>query len=174
MEFSNQQVEEWELPSVLDIKYRQIEKKHRTVSIIATMIFTFIILVIPFFINMASSDTWFYDQIIYILGGWSLITGCFVLLSFKGYEHKGYALRERDIIFKEGWIWRSTTVVPFNRIQHTEIDQGPIERMFGLSKLKIFTAGGASSDLKIPGLLPDTANKLKDYIQLKVGRDEEE
>lgn len=174
MEFSNQQVEEWQLPSVLDIKYRPIEKKHRTVSIIASMIFTFIILVIPFIINMASSDTWFYDQLIYILVGWLLITGFFILLSFQGYKHKGYALRERDIIFKEGWIWRSSTVVPFNRIQHTEIDQGPIERMFGLSKLKIFTAGGASSDLKIPGLLPETANKLKDYIQLKVGRDEEE
>jgi len=174
MEFSNQQIEERLLPSVLDIKYRAIERKHRTVSIIASTIFTFVILVIPFLINMASGDTWFYDHMIYILGGWLLILGFFILLSYKGYAHKGYALRERDIIFKEGWIWRSTTVVPFNRIQHTEIDQGPIERMFGLSKLKIFTAGGASSDLKIPGLLPETANKLKDYIQLKVGRDEEE
>jgi|GEM_PF-6009490 len=118
MEFSNQQIEERLLPSVLDIKYRAIERKHRTVSIIASTIFTFVILVIPFLINMASGDTWFYDHMIYILG--------------------------------------------------------PIERMFGLSKLKIFTAGGASSDLKIPGLLPETANKLKDYIQLKVGRDEEE
>lgn len=174
MDFSNQQVEEWELPSVLDIKYRAIEKKHRTVSIIASMIFTFIILVIPFIINMASNDTWFFDHIIFILVGWLLIVGFFILISYKGYEYKGYALRERDIIFKKGWIWRSTTIVPFNRIQHTEIDQGPIERMFGLSKLKIFTAGGASSDLKIPGLLPETANKLKDYIQLKVGKDEEE
>lgn len=174
MDFSNQQVEEWELPSVLDIKYRAIEKKHRTVSIVASMIFTFIILVIPFIINMASNDTWFFDHIIFILVGWLIIVGFLILLSYKGYEHKGYAMRERDIIFKEGWIWRSTTIVPFNRIQHTEIDQGPIERMFGLSQLKIFTAGGASSDLKIPGLLPETANKLKDYIQLKVGKDEEE
>lgn len=174
MDFSNQQVEEWELPSVLDIKYRSVEQKYRTVSIIATLIFTFIILVIPFVINMASSDTWFYDRIIYILLGWLLVTSFFILLAYKGYEHKGYALRERDIIFKEGWIWRSVTVVPFNRIQHTEIDQGPIERLFGLSKLKIFTAGGASSDLKIPGLLPNTANKLKDYIQQKVSTDEEE
>ena len=174
MEFSNQQIEESELPSVLDIKYRPVQKKHRTVSIIASTIFVLIILAIPLTINILSGDTWFYDHIVYILGIWILLYCFLILISFKGYQHKGYAMRERDIIFKEGWIWRSSTIVPFNRIQHTEIDQGPIERLFRLSKLKIFTAGGSSSDLKIPGLLPDTANRLKDYIQLKVGRDEEE
>mgnify|MGYP000262163581 CR=1 FL=1 len=43
MEFSNQQIVESELPSVQDIKYRSIEKKHRTVSIIATTIFALVI-----------------------------------------------------------------------------------------------------------------------------------
>ncbi len=174
MEFSNQQIEESELPSVLDIKYRSIQKKHRTVSIIVSTILALILLAIPLTINILSGDTWFFDHIIYIVGICCAVYGFLILLSFKGYANKGYAMRERDIIFKQGWIWRSSTIVPFNRIQHTEIDQGPIERMFGLSKLKIFTAGGSSSDLKIPGLLPDTANRLKDYIQIKVGRDEEE
>jgi len=174
MDFSNQQIEELELPSVLDIKYRPIQKQHRLVSIITSFLVALLILGVPFMINMLSGDTWFIDHILYVGSGWILILSFFLLLSFMGYKHKGYALRERDIIFKKGWIWRSATVVPFNRIQHTEIEQGPIERAFGLSKLKIFTAGGASSDLKIPGLLPETANKLKDYIQLKVGVDEEE
>ena len=174
MEFSNQQIVESELPSVLDIKYRSIQKKYRTVSIIAATIFALIILAIPLTINILSGDTWFYDYIIYIMGAWLLFYCFLILLSFKGYHHKGYAMRERDIIFKKGWIWRSSTIVPFNRVQHTEIEQGPIERLFRLSVLKIFTAGGSSSDLKIPGLLPETANRLKDYIQNKVGRDEEE
>lgn len=174
MDFSNQQIEESELPSVLDINYRSVQKKHRTVSIIASTIFSLIILAIPLTINILSGETWFFDHAIYILSGWLLFYGLLILVSFKGYAHKGYALRERDIIFKKGWIWRSSTIVPFNRIQHTEIDQGPIERLFDLSVLKIYTAGGSSSDLKIPGLLPDTANRLKDYIQLKVGKDEEE
>ena len=52
MEFSNQQIVESELPSVLDIKYRSIQKKHRTVSIIATTIFALIILAIPLTINI--------------------------------------------------------------------------------------------------------------------------
>jgi len=174
MEFSNMQIDEELLPSVLDIKYRAVEKRYRTVSIISSLITSCFLIGIPLGINLLSGETWFFDYMYYILSAWLLFSLFLLLLSFKGYTHKGYALRERDIIFKEGWIWRSTTVVPFNRIQHTEIDQGPIERMLGLSKLKIFTAGGASSDLKIPGLLPERANQLKDYIQNKVGRDEEE
>ena len=174
MEFSNQQIVESELPSVRDIKYRSIEKKHRTVSIIATTIFALVILVVPLIINILGGETWFYDYIIYILSFWILLYCFLILLSFKGFEHKGYAMRERDIIFKKGWIWRSSTIVPFNRVQHTEIEQGPIERIFRLSVLKIFTAGGSSSDLRIPGLLPENANRLKDYIQNKVERDEEE
>lgn len=174
MEFTNHQVFESDLPSVATVKYQSIQKSHRTVSIIASIITTLIMLAIPFFINLLSDDTWFYDHILYILSGWLLLTSFFIFLSYQGYRYKGYALRERDVIYKKGWLWRSSTVVPFNRIQHSEIDQGPIERLFGLSKLKIFTAGGASSDLNIPGLLPETANKLKDYIQLKVATDEEE
>jgi len=59
-------------------------------------------------------------------------------------------------------------------VQHLRIDQGPIERKFNLSRLKIFTAGGNSSDLSIPGLDPITSNKLKQFIVAKTGMDEEE
>ena len=57
MEFSNQQIVESELPSVLDIKYRSIQKKYRTVSIISATIFALIILAIPLTINILSGDT---------------------------------------------------------------------------------------------------------------------
>ena len=73
-----------------------------------------------------------------------------------------------------GLIWYSSTVIPFNRVQHCEISQGPIERLFKLSELKIFTAGGASSDMSVPGLNPETAHRLKEYIVIKTGMDEEE
>ena len=174
MEFTNDQIDEAMLPNVLDVKYSSIQKSYRTVAIIGTTLLFLFLLAIPLTINILADDTWFFDYAHYILPAWAFLLGFFIFTSFKGHQHKGYALRERDIIYKKGWIWRSTTVVPFNRIQHTEIDQGPIERMFGLSKLKVFTAGGASSDLKIPGLLPETANRLKDFIQLKAGKDEEE
>ena len=45
---------------------------------------------------------------------------------------------------------------------------------FNLAELKVFTAGGASSDLSISGLSPETAARIKDFIVIKTGIDEEE
>lgn len=94
--------------------------------------------------------------------------------TIRGYEHKLYALREKDVVYKTGWLWRHMTTVPFNRVQHVSIDQGPVERNFNLSKLKIFTAGGTASDMTIPGLRPETAEFLKEFIVKKTQSDEEE
>lgn len=84
--------------------------------------------------------------------------------NFASYKYKGIALREQDIIFKRGMIWRSTTIVPFKRVQHMEIHRNPIERKLDLASLKIFTAGGMGADLKISGLHNNEAEKLKQYI----------
>ena len=79
-------------------------------------------------------------------------------------KRKKYALREHDIIYSSGLIWRQKTVVPFSRIQHVEVTEGPIDRLFDLSRLNIYTAGGSSSDLTIPGLMPSRAESIKHYI----------
>lgn len=89
----------------------------------------------------------------------------------KAYASRRYALRERDLTYQSGWIWWSETAVPFNRIQHCEIEQGPIEKMYGLATLEVYTAGKNSSDLSIGGLERPVAERLKDYI---LGRIQEE
>jgi len=99
---------------------------------------------------------------------------CMALLIFlfekKRYHQKGLALREHDISYKEGVFFQKTVTIPFNRIQHSEISRGPIERKFKLSTLKIFTAGGSQSDLSISGLDPDRAQELKDFIAKSVAK----
>ena len=97
-----------------------------------------------------------------------------MFLSYKSYFYEGYALRQRDVVYKSGMWFRSTIIVPFNRVQHCEINQGPIDRYFGLSELSLFTAGGSSSDLNINGLSQETAAKLKHFITNQVAQDEEE
>jgi len=95
----------------------------------------------------------------------------FTLLTFAtipiGYKKRSYALRQRDITYKKGWIFNSIVTIPFNRIQHTEISRGPLERKFDLSTLKIYTAGGSTSDLSIPGLEKEEAKQLKDFVAKK-------
>jgi membrane protein YdbS with pleckstrin-like domain len=97
-----------------------------------------------------------------------------IIIVYLGFYKKAYALRQRDILHKTGLFWRKTIVLPFNRIQHSEVNHGPIDRMYGLASLKLFTAGGSSSDLTIPGLKDEDAHRLKEYITNKTSWDEEE
>jgi hypothetical protein len=93
-----------------------------------------------------------------------------VVISILGFPKKGYLLRERDISYKTGLIYYKQISVTFNRIQHVEVSQGILGKLFGLSSVKIFTAGGSASDLSIPGLLTADAQKLKAFISEKISQ----
>lgn len=82
---------------------------------------------------------------------------------------KGYALRDKDIIYKSGVFWRTVTAIPFNRIQHVEKSSTPLDRRFDIATLQLFTAGGSGGDLKIHGLSATVAEQLRVFILDKVG-----
>lgn len=88
---------------------------------------------------------------------------------FISVPRMGYSVRDKDIIFKSGVLWRTVTAIPYNRIQHVEKDSAPLDRRFDIANLKIFTAGGSGGDLKIDGLPADIAEQLRIYILDKVG-----
>jgi hypothetical protein len=89
----------------------------------------------------------------------------FVNIAFKA---KSFAMRNHDIVYKSGFITLETTLIPFNRVQHIEIHEGVLMRMYDLASLQIFTAGGAMSDLKITGLHKTDAERLKAFITGKI------
>jgi membrane protein YdbS with pleckstrin-like domain len=84
-------------------------------------------------------------------------------------RYKGYALREKDILYKSGVIWRTVTAVPFNRIQHVEKSSTPLDRRYALASLQLFTAGGSGGDLKIDGLTAKMAEKLRMFVLDEIG-----
>ena len=82
---------------------------------------------------------------------------------------RGYVVRDKDIVFRSGVIWRSVTAIPYNRIQHVETSNTPFDRKFGVATLQLFTAGGSGGDLKIDGLGAEVAEQLRIHILDKVG-----
>ena len=93
----------------------------------------------------------------------------FMAWPFISVPKRGYVVRDKDIVFKFGVVFRSVTAVPFNRIQHVETSSTPLDRKFDIAALQIFTAGGSGGDLKIEGLGADVAERLRIYILEKVG-----
>lgn len=100
---------------------------------------------------------------------WLLILVVLLVWPNIAFPKRGYVIRDRDILFRRGVIWRSVTAVPFNRIQHVETSNTPLDRKFSLATLQLFTAGGSSGDLKIDGLAASVAEQLRIYILRKVG-----
>lgn len=105
-----------------------------------------------------------------IWAAWALITVAVIAWPRIAVPRRGYVIRDKDILFKKGVIWRSVTAIPFNRIQHVETSSTPFDRKFGIATLQLFTAGGSGGDLKIDGLAAGTAEKLRIFILKKVGR----
>jgi membrane protein YdbS with pleckstrin-like domain len=96
-----------------------------------------------------------------------VIAGLVSVLTLKQFREKAYALREQDIAYRSGLVFRKTVLLPFNRVQHMEVTSGPLQRKFGLASLKFFTAGGSSVDLKIAGLETAEAERLRSFILSK-------
>jgi len=104
----------------------------------------------------------------FVITGIAVVIIYTVVISVLGFPKKGYLLRERDVSYKTGIIYYKQISVPFNRVQHVEVSQGVLGKIFHLSSVKVYTAGGNASDLSIPGLAVADAQKLKTFISEKI------
>ncbi|MGO1235062.1 MAG: PH domain-containing protein [Microbacterium gubbeenense] len=75
----------------------------------------------------------------------------------------GYMLRGDDIVFRRGILWQRLIAVPYGRMQLIDITHGPLDRLFGISKLKMVTAA-ASTGVEVPGLATPAAEALRDTL----------
>lgn len=127
-------------------------------SLISGVIVTLIAGTIAYF---ASGQNW---VIIGIVGGvtlaWMILNA---VLSFFRTRTIGYRLREDDLLVRRGMLFRRFVAVPYGRLQIVDIEQGPIERIFKLKKLKFVTAA-ASSGVVLPGLSDVRAEQLRDQL----------
>ncbi|WP_235297450.1 PH domain-containing protein [Portibacter marinus] len=171
-DFSNIQLSFEEIPRAEKINYLPLDNKYLYVLLTNVFIFFIVIVAILVYLWTIIDKSWFTNNFQWFLLGVLLIFVINFAYLFKAFGYKGYAFRQRDISYKTGWLWRSVTTVPFNRVQHCEVSQGIFDRYFKLAKLKIYTAGGSSSDVVVPGLELDQATELKDFILEKIKEDE--
>ena len=174
-QFENIQINIDELPGIGSLELHPLESNYKYVRVIGWAVFALIVIVaisvVLINVNDPEAKKWLLMTAVPVL---SLIVIISFVFSYFGFFQMAYALRSKDIVFKKGLVYRKTTIIPFNRIQHCEVNHGPVDRLFNLASLKVFTAGGQTSDLEIPGLTELRAQMIKDYIIGKAGLDEEE
>jgi membrane protein YdbS with pleckstrin-like domain len=83
----------------------------------------------------------------------------------RRYRRWGYDAGKDRLRIERGYLFYNDTVVPFGRIQHIDVDQGPIERRYDLATLSVHTAGSHNSTVTLPGLKHADALALRESIR---------
>lgn len=172
MLFENPQIVTTDLPSVEDVNFQRLPPQALKLRIIGWCITQGIMLLIllgVFLFGEIFKKQWPW---IFIFSAWFLQAVYFFWMARKRFYREGYAVREKDIIHTKGFWLRTQLTVPYNRVQHVEIEQGPLARAFGLGGISVYTAGDSGGDLSISGIEYKEAERIKQFIAQKVGSDE--
>lgn len=168
MIFTNPEVELPQLPAAEEVTLQPVHRRYlglmRIEWAIAAVVLAGIAAALIFFLPaLRASWGW-----VGVAGAALLLTGFYLLLVEMNFPRMGYAVREHDILFQSGWIVRTLRVCPFNRVQNCSVRSGPLERKAGLATLVLYTAGSGGADLRIPGLLQEEADRLRQFILAKI------
>lgn len=88
----------------------------------------------------------------------------FTILYFwaqKSYDYSYYWLCEEGLYIQSGVFWRKKTLVPQNRVQHSDVGQGPLQRKYKLATLTVHTAGTRTASVDLSGVSHETALDLR-------------
>lgn len=169
--FTNPSVELSQLPTVDTQAWESLAPSYYQLNMVRAAISSFFYLVLFVGFLLINGLYLFSLGWIIVLLVWGLLTFFQFWMAARRFAAEAYSLRSRDILHRKGILIQTETIIPFNRVQHVSLQRGPLEKFYGLASLKVFTAGGQSSDLEISGLEAARANQLKDYIAAKTGED---
>ncbi len=121
------------------------------------------------------------DELLSSEFGWpfGLITGpafllaLFLVIRIPGarYNARGYQISRDRLRVVRGIMWHSDTIVPFGRVQHIDVDQGPIERALGIATMTLHTAGSHNASVHLPGLGHELAVEMREEIRAHIKRE---
>jgi uncharacterized protein len=79
-----------------------------------------------------------------------------------------YALGSDLLRIVHGYLFRQDTVVPLGRVQHIDVQQGPLMQRWDLATLTVHTAGNHGSSVSLPGLKHADALAMRETIRAHI------
>lgn len=145
---------------------RSIPFEQRTGYIVALVVGIVVLgFTAPFAIGLGWSSPWILALAVV---GW-LLLACILFGSAHfwpavSYRHAMWRLDDTGLEIRRGVFWKHRIAIPAARVQHVDVSQGPIQRMFRLGKLTINTAGTRNASIELEGLDYDQALQLRDQL----------
>jgi len=152
-----------------NLNLKKLESEHLTLNrIVLTIVFVIISLVLLGVFIFSPLPLLPYGFI--NLGLWSFYLLLFLYLG-AAHRHFSYAMNDHGLYINRGVFWRKKIVVPRNRVQHTDVTQGPLERKFDLAELIVHTAGTRNASVRLPGILHEDAEVLRESLSFEESDD---
>lgn len=76
-----------------------------------------------------------------------------------------WEVTDRAVYTRTGYFWQNWRIAPMSRIQTVDTTRGPIQRLFGLSTVKVTTASSAGA-IAIEGLAEAEADRVAHELAL--------
>ncbi len=77
------------------------------------------------------------------------------------YRRTCWLLTHDAIEYQQGIVLQRTTTIPYYRIQHIDLHDGPLDRLLGMTGVVVNTA---SVTIQVPGLQAETARALRAHL----------
>lgn len=164
--FTNETIDTTLLPKFEEVQFSVLHHNYWKVILIGLTLFFLLIgigAVLVLYFNEELSPFVIELIIVYVV-----LLLLVLLVSRISFRKKGFAFRTHDVLYRQGIIATNTLVIPYNRVQHVALHEGLLSRYFGLAKIEIFTAGGSSSDIQIPGIAKEQAENIKQLLMGKI------
>jgi uncharacterized protein len=101
----------------------------------------------------------------------ALALAAVLVLPPRRYRSWSYHEGADELDIRHGLLFRVRTVVPFGRVQHIDVSQGPVERRYGVATLILHTAGTRGAAVSLPGLEHAEAERMRERIRAKIRQD---
>jgi membrane protein YdbS with pleckstrin-like domain len=149
--------------------FRSLDPRHIPADQIASLIFATVVAVGVIVGWVVIGLGRGFDTLWMILGavGIVIIVALFVAAIFwppLEYRHITWRLDDAGLEIRRGVLWRHRIAVPFARVQHADVSQGPLQRQFQLGTLTVHTAGTQNASVTLSGLAHTAAMQLRDEL----------
>lgn len=88
-----------------------------------------------------------------------------IVMPMWWYRVHRWEITDNAVFTRTGYFWQNWRIAPISRIQTVDTTRGPVQRLFGLSTIKVTTAS-AAGEVEIAGLEHEEAKKVAHDLAL--------
>lgn len=98
-------------------------------------------------------------------GAFALVATLGIVYAVALYRRWRFDLEADALYLVRGVVTHVETAVPYVRVQHVDTQRTPLDRLLGISRVVVYTAGSRGADVTIPGLTVDRARALRNELR---------